>query len=124
MLFIKLIYASFCRSLIRFFDNIFVRNNDVEYYRMEMEKLRQENKEYRDILITRTQPLTDNVQRESEQVDWQPAKESYKPWHVKQRELEYESRERAARLEREAKVALASTKSTEELEAELLSGED
>lgn len=58
-----------------------------------------------------------------EQIDWQPAKESYKPWHVKQRELELASVERAANLKRQAEVALASTKSTEELETELL-GDD
>jgi len=88
-----------------------------------MEKLRQENKELRDVLISKIQPSSSNVASENnEQTNWQPAREGYKSWETKRRELEAESRNRAIKLSNEAKVFLAGTKSTEELEAELLTG--
>ena len=123
MLFIKLIYESFCRSLIRFFDNRFIRDTSVDYYRIEMDKLRQEKDKLLEVLIAKTQPLSANVGVEPESVDWQPAKEAYKPWHVMQRELENASRLKAEALAREVKAALNSTKTTAELEAELLGEE-
>ena len=124
MQFIKLIYESFCRSLIRFFDNRFVRNNDVDYYRIEMEKLRQNITHLEDVLIHKIEPLSANVGvgvENSEPTNWQPARQGYVSWETKRRELEQASRDRADQLVREAKVALASTKSIAELEAELLS---
>lgn len=123
---IKLVYEAFCRSLIRFFDNRFVKNNDVEYYRIEMEKLRQEHKQLLDVLVFKTSSLTAQIntsETNNESSNWQPAREGYKSWETQRRELEAASRKRAQELATEAKRALASTKSTEELEAELL-GED
>ena len=123
MQFIRLIFESFCRSLIRFFDNRFVRDTSVEYYRIEMEKLRQESNRLLEILLAKSQPMV-NVQTAADDTEWQPAREGFKSWETKRRELEQLSFRRAAELEREAKRALASTKSTAELEAELLSVED
>lgn len=45
------------------------------------------------------------------------------PWAVKRQQLEAQDRERAKALQREAEMAIASTKSTEELERELLGEE-
>ena len=96
----------------------------MEYYRIEMDKLRQNIVQLEQVLISKSQPsITTNVDVSSDNIDWQPAKEAYKPWHVKQRELEQASRLKAEQLAREAKVALNSTKTTAELEAELLGEE-
>ena len=121
MQFIRLIFESFCRSLIRFFDNRFVRDTSVEYYRIEMEKLRQEKDRLLEVLLAKNQAQISVQTTAAEDTEWQPAREGFKSWETKRRELEQLSFKRATELEREAKVALASTKSTEELEAELLS---
>lgn len=122
---IKLIYEAFCRSLIRFFDNRFVKNDEVSYYRMELEKLRQEN-------FKLTKHIIDNqiVSREvinppeEEETEWKPANNGYTSWEKKRRELETASLQKALTLKREAEAELNRAKSTEELEAELLHVED
>lgn len=116
---IKLVFESLCRSLIRFFDNRFVANNDVEWYRMELEKQRLETQSLyeRIILILEPRTITGDV---VEEVNLQPiGKSKFKSWEQKRRELENESRLRAINIANEARMNIERGKSTEELEDEL-----
>lgn len=121
---IRLIYESFCRSVIRFFDNRFIRSDDIEYYRMEAEKFRQENFKLTKFILDSNSPSAKVVTSTSEEEpDWQPARKGYQSWESKRRELESASAERARSLANEAKIAMYASKSTEQLEHELLNGE-
>ena len=126
MSFLKLIYEAFCRSLIRFFDNRFQRSDEVEYYRMEIEKLQQENFKLTKFILDFQGKVTGlaNEIKTEEEVDWKPLESKYTPWHVRKAKLEQESLERSRALAAEATLALNRKKTTEELEAELLSNDD
>lgn len=120
MVLIKLVFESLCRALIRFFDNRFIRDNDVEWYRMELNKAHEETQMlYRSLLNPK--PVASEV---VEEVNYQPINKSkFVSWPSKRQQLERESYERAMNLAREAKMNIERSKTTEELELELL-GDD
>ena len=117
---IKAVFESAMRAAIRFFDNRFVKSNDIDYFKMEL--ARQQN-DYQKVLDYILAPKTITAEIPDDE-DRQPLNNGYKPWHVKRRELEKESLERAGRLVKEARQAMESAKSTEQLESELLNGTD
>lgn len=110
---IKIIYESACKAMIRFWDNRFVKDTSVEYYRMEIEKLRFENKELQDKLFNILMPKPP-VAMDETPVDWKPMN-SYIPWHVKRQQLEQASLSKARELASEA-ISSMRPKTTEELE--------
>jgi len=115
---VKLIWESFVRAAIRFFDQRSLRNDQVEYLRMEIEKLQNENRELRDYIL---RPV--NVpEPQDETVDWQPL--GLQSWEQKRRELEAESRKRMVQNAFDSAVIQNKNKSTEQLEKELLTGTD
>jgi len=107
---IKIVWESVCRSIIRFFDNRFIPDNSIEYYRMEIDKLRLENKELQDRLVNVLMPKTP-VEMNDEPVNWQPVS-SFVPTHIRRQQLEQASLQRAKALAEEARKAMT----TEELE--------
>lgn len=118
---IKLVFESLCRALIRFFDNRFIRDNDVEWYRMELIRAREETQSlYQQMLVPKTvvaQPLEDE--------EFKPMQSSKFPtWANKRHQLEQESYKKAQALAAEARVSLNRNKTTEELEHELLDMEE
>ena len=115
------IFESLCRALIRFFDNRFVRDNDVEWYRMELNKAHEETQMlYRSLLASKT---TAEIIQEPEE-NFQPLNKSkFTSWTTKRHQLEQESYRKAMNLAREARTNIERNKTTEELELELL-GDD
>ena len=113
---IKLVFESLCRALIRFFDNCSVKDDSVEYYRMELDLAHKETQKIIDRLLE--PKITAEI--ETEQIDYKPIGNSpYKSWNVKRRELEQASRIKAIQLASEARIAIEQAKTTEELEDEL-----
>lgn len=122
MTLIRLVFESLCRSLIRFFDNRFVKNNDVEWYRMELDKAHMETQR---VIERFLMPQNTAKEPEKENDDFIPLNNSsYKPWHIKKQELELASFRKAQDLAKQAKEAINKSKTTEQLEAELLDGTD
>lgn len=82
---------------------------------MELEK---SNQRYLDLVkqITASEP---KISAQEPPENWKQLAEEFKPWHVKQRELELASAKRAFELQQEAKLASEKTKTTEQLESEL-----
>ena len=117
---IRSIYEAFVRWIIRFFDSKSLRDDEVDYLRMELDKLKVENQELLNYIL---RPSVTKPEAEEDNSDWQPISK-YKPWSSKQKELEEASRLRAIALAHEARVNLASKKTTEQLENELLTGTD
>lgn len=117
---IKLIWESLTRAVIRYLESKSLRDDSVGYLRMEIEKLRAENRELLNHLLM---PKTTPAEIDDEPVDWQPISK-HQPWSSKQRQLEEASRQRAMNLAAEARVNLQKSKTTEQLESELLTGTD
>jgi hypothetical protein len=111
------IFESLCRALIRFFDNRFVRDNDVEWYRMELNKAHEETQLLYRQLIMPPAVRTEIVEEEN----FQPlSKSKFQSWSTKRQQLERESYQRAMNLAAEARQNIERNKTTEELELELL----
>ena len=115
---IKESFDSFCRAIIRFWDNRFLPDDEKNYLRLEVDKLRLDNSKLLSHIIELTSPRIETGEA-SEPKEFKPVNLFQEPWHMKQRKLEAESRYKAARLKNEASDALNQFKSTEELEAEL-----
>lgn len=117
------IWDSLTRAVIRFFEQRFIRDDQVSYLRMEIEKLKSERDGYLDRLLNPVQAVTARI--DEDEVDWQLLSSTgYQPWSSKQKQLEESSRQRALNIAREAKVKIQQAKTTAELESELLTGTD
>jgi hypothetical protein len=115
MTLIKLVFESLCRALIRFFDNRFIRDDDVEWYRMELNQSRIETQKLLDHFVT-PKPVT----LVTEDEDYQPiTPKKFKSFDQKRKELEQASRMQAMKLADEARSAIEKSKTTAELEEEL-----
>lgn len=117
---IKILYESIIKAMIRFWDNRFIKNTDIDYFKMALER---QQDEYRELVKNITTQKTTNIQPESDETEWKPV-QSFVPWHIKRQQLESASRQKAIDLAREAKINIEKSKSTEQLENELLNGTD
>jgi hypothetical protein len=86
---------------------------------MELDKQRLETQRIINFIIT---PKTIERLEESNE-DFVPLNNSsYKPWHLKKQELELASLNRARELAKVARQSIENSKTTEQLENELLNG--
>lgn len=114
------IWESFKEFIVRFFDNRFQPNNEINYLRGEIEKLRFENNKLLNHIIDLTSPVKTE---EAETKNPEPLRKIVN-WNERRRELEKQDAERARNLKIEKEVKANVNKSTEQLESELLSGEN
>ena len=120
-MYLKAVYESFIRAAIRFFDNRFLQDNEVEWYRIELDKLRIENQRLVNVIIQMNRPESASPVQNDE-TEWKPLV-GFETVSQKRRRLERESYNRLqsniaqAREETSRKAAQAMT--TEQLEEEL-----
>ena len=86
---------------------------------MELEKITAKHDALVEHILNRNKQTTAEVESDNE-TQWQPVR--HFSWASKQRELEAASRQKAIELAKEARVKLDESKSTAQLEAELLNG--
>jgi hypothetical protein len=91
------VYESFCNALARLFDSLFTRHyqisEEVNYLRMEIDKLRLENRRLIDLLTKSALPSEEPEEIIKQQIPRQI------PWEVKRRQLESDARKRAKEIE-------------------------
>lgn len=116
------IWVSFTEAITRFWNNRFIRENDqIVYLRMELAKSQSENSKLLGYILEMANPAKVEAEPELDLSNFKPVNQR-EPWHVRQRRLEQESRNKAIQLASEARENLEKTKSTEDLEDELLGG--
>lgn len=100
------------RAIIRFWDNRFIVNDEIQYLRMELDKARNETH----LILDRFLEPKNTAKVEDNEADWKPISNNV-PWHIKRAELERASYQQAKSLTDEARSAI---KTTKQLEDELL----
>src|SRR5258708_1690761 len=103
------------RAMIRYWDSRFIKNDEVEYLRMELDKARNETQRVLDRFLTPQNTAKDET---TEDV-WKPISNNV-PWHIKRAQLEQESYLKSKELSDEASRNIKRTKSIKELEDEVL----
>ena len=97
----RAVYESLCDALIRFFDSLFTKSyrnsEEVNYLRMEISKLQEENRKFVEALIDKGKP----VEQSDIPENYEPVRRVV-PWAVKRYQLEKASRERAIAMAKEA----------------------
>lgn len=118
---IKSIWVAFVEMVLRFLNGRFNSfNEEANYLRMELDKSRIERERLVEALIS----VKKNTETETESPDlstYQPVTPKYESLHVKRARLERESLAKVRALSNEAQIGLERSKTTEQLESELLS---
>ena len=113
---IRFMWDSWVRAVIRYWDNKFIRSNEVEYLRSQIELERSRYEKLVHLINAPRVASDDSFETEDE---WKPINVGFKPLHVKRQEMEMISRSKAFALKQEAEKAIEKNKTTEQLEAEL-----
>lgn len=122
------IIESIRSAIIRFWDNRFTvedrTNDEIRYLRIQLDIERTEKKRLLDLIIELQSPKS-AVSEPFDENQTKPISSSRQvPWHIMRQRLEAEARNKARDLANEARVNIERNKTTEELEQELLAGEN
>ena len=110
---LSVVWDSFCRALIRFFDNRFVKESKIDFYQIEISRLHQQINRLLDERAPKQ--IREEVIDEGPQIAMPPIESSF----ARRTRLERESREKWEQSVKEAHEKLQAEKrqqSTEELE--------
>ena len=113
---IKLIWESFCRALIRFWDNRFVRNEQLNWYQLQIEKLERRIFDLQGELIEIVSPQKPPAEEAINEIPIQ-TRAPIETLFQRRMRLEKESKEEWERQLKEAESKRAAkAQTTEELE--------